>query len=164
MSYNGVSLSHRQLVKSLTDRFGEDILVLSGNGVTSILVFKSKATGHLKIVSNDDDDNVDITRRIVTSKTVKSKQLKHDQTKYNTRITLQDCISASSHTLLSLMSTISSKLDSTLSAAMIGNIVTSAVTNKPTCLQISVGVVVGEKSAIELLSDFGITGSYDEVL
>ena len=62
------------------------------------------------------------------------------------------------------MSTISSKLDSTLSAAIIGNIVTSAVTNKPTSLQISLRVVVGEISAIELLYDFGVTASYDEVL
>ena len=68
MSYNGVSLSHRQLVKSLTDRFGDDLLVLSGNGVASILVFKSKAAGHLEIVSNDDDDGVDIALRRVAAK------------------------------------------------------------------------------------------------
>ena len=63
VSYNGVSLSRRQLVKSLTDRFGDDILVLSGNGVASILVFKSKAAGHLNIVSNDDGDDIDIALR-----------------------------------------------------------------------------------------------------
>ena len=153
----------RQLVKFLIDSFGEDLLVLSGNGV--ILVFTSKAAGYLKIVSNDDDDGVNIAFRRVASKIViKSKQLNRDQTKYDTRITPQDCISASSHTLLSLMSTISSKLDSTVSAAMHGNTVTSAVTNKPTSLQISLGVVVLEKSAIELLYDFGVTASYDEVL
>ena len=62
------------------------------------------------------------------------------------------------------MSTISSKLDATFSAAMIGNIVASAVTNKPTFLHISLGVMVCEKSAIELLFDVGVTTSYDEVL
>ena len=120
-------------------------------------MFKSKAAGHLKIVSNGDD--VDIALRVASKIVTKSKQLKRDQTKYVTSITLQDGISASS-----LMSTISSKLDSTLSAAMIGNIVTSAVTNKHTSLQISLGAVVREKSAIELLYDFGVTASYDEVL
>ena len=118
------------------------------------IVFKSKAAGHLKIVSNDYDDYVDIVlRRIASTIVTESKHLKRDQT----RITLHDCISASSQTLLSLMSTISSKLDSTLSAAIIENIVTSAVTNKPTSLQISLGVIVREKSAIELFYDFGAT-------
>ena len=110
--YNGVSLSRLQLVKSLIDRFGEDILVLSGNGFASILVFKSKAAGHLNIVSNNDDDDVDIVlRRVASNIVTESKQLKCDQTKYDTRITLQECISASSQTLLSLMSTISSRFN-----------------------------------------------------
>ena len=64
LSYNGVSLSRRQ---SIIDRFGEDILVLSGKGVASILVFKNKAAGHFKIVSNDNDDDVDIARRRVAN-------------------------------------------------------------------------------------------------
>ena len=83
VSYNGVSLSRRQLVKSLIVRFGEDLLVLLGNDVTSILVFKSKAAGHLKIVSNDDDDDVDIVlRRVASNIVTESKQLKRNQTKY----------------------------------------------------------------------------------
>ena len=81
-TYNDVSLSRRQLVKSLTDSFGDDILVLLGNGVTSILVLKSKAAGHLKIVSNDDDDDVDIVLwRVASNIVTESKQLKRDQTK-----------------------------------------------------------------------------------
>ena len=101
VSYNSVSLSRRQL-----DRFGDDLLVLSGNGVASIFVFKSKAAGHLNLVSNDDDDDVDIALRRVASKIVtESKQLKRDQTKYDTRITLQDCLlmSLSTHVLAILM-------------------------------------------------------------
>ena len=47
---------------------------------------------------------------------------------------------------------------------MIGNIVISAVSNKPTSLQISLGVVIYEESIIEILHNFGITSTYDEVL
>ena len=70
VSYNGASLSRRQLVNFLTDRFGEELLILSGNGVTSIFVFKNKAAGHLKIVSNDNDDDVDIALRRKASQIV----------------------------------------------------------------------------------------------
>jgi len=129
-SYKGMLLSQRQLVKSLSDRFGQDLLILSGICVASILVFKNKTAGHLKLVANDDDDDVDLALVKVAKKIVKElKQLMHDQRKYDTRITLQDAISASSPTLLSLMSIISPKLDSTLSAAMIGNIVTNVVSS-----------------------------------
>ena len=41
---------------------------------------------------------------------------------------------------------------------------TCAVTNKPTLLQIALGVVIREKMNIELLHSLGITSSYDEVL
>ena len=51
MSYSDVSMSRRQLLKFLIDRFGEVLRVLSGNDVASILVFRSKAAGQLKIMT-----------------------------------------------------------------------------------------------------------------
>ena len=51
MSYLDVSKSRRQLLKFLIDRFGEVLRVLSGNDVASILVFRSKAAGQLKIMT-----------------------------------------------------------------------------------------------------------------
>ena len=47
---------------------------------------------------------------------------------------------------------------------MVGNMVTCAVSNKPTFLLISLGVVIRDKTMIDLLHNFGITCSYDEVL
>ena len=41
---------------------------------------------------------------------------------------------------------------------------TCAVSNKPTFLLISLGVVIRDKTMIDLLHNFGITCSYDEVL
>ena len=47
---------------------------------------------------------------------------------------------------------------------MVGNIVTRMVTNRPTALQIALGVLVRQKSLIEQLYDFGVTSCYDEIL
>ena len=68
-----------------------------------------------------------------------------------------------SSTSLELLSRITPKFCGTLSSALIGNIVTGSIANKATALQIALGVVVREKSIIELLHKFGIT-SYTEVL
>ena len=50
------------------------------------------------------------------------------------------------------------------SIKLMANIITSVVTNRPTSLQVALGVVIREKSPIELLCDFGVTSSYDEIL
>ena len=47
---------------------------------------------------------------------------------------------------------------------MVGNMVTCAVSNNPTLLQISLGVVIREKTNTELLHGLGIMSSNDEVL
>lgn len=69
-----------------------------------------------------------------------------------------------SPTLLSLLSNLSEKLQYSLPALLIANIVTSNVTNRPTHLQIALGIHVREKSKIETMYDFGVTCSYSEVL
>ena len=66
--------------------------------------------------------------------------------------------------MLHLLSLVSPKFNSSLSACMVGNIVTSMVTNRPTALQIALGVLVRQKSLIEQRYDFGVTSSYDEIL
>ena len=47
---------------------------------------------------------------------------------------------------------------------MVGNTVTCDVSNYPTLLQIALGVVIREKTNIELLHGLGIMCSNDEVL
>ena len=55
--YKGESLTHRQLIKKLAEHFRRDLLILSGTGVASILLFQSKASNVLKLVTNEDDDD-----------------------------------------------------------------------------------------------------------
>ena len=58
----------------------------------------------------------------------------------------------------------SEKLQYSLPALLIANIVTANVTNRPTHLQIALGIHVREKSKIETMHDFGVTCLYSEVL
>jgi len=81
-SHNGVLLSHRQLVKSLSERLFKDPLVLSDDGIVSILMFKSKSAGHLKLVANDDEHDVDLVLMKMAKKIVA-------ESKFRTHMTLK---------------------------------------------------------------------------
>ncbi len=162
-SYGGTELSRRLLIAKLSNELEPDLLVLSGIGVASILVFRNQVSKYMKLVGNSENGIDQAIERLVKVVTRETKELKCDQARYDTKITLDDAL-ASSPTMLRLLSRLSSKLDRSLPAAMAGNMVTCAVTNKPTRLQIALGVVIREKMNIELLHDLGITSSYNEVL
>ena len=55
-------------MRSLLEHFGTDLLVLSSAGVASIVVFKSKAAGHMELIANEDEDDVDIALMKVAKK------------------------------------------------------------------------------------------------
>lgn len=163
-NYDG-QLSRKQLMTKLTDHFGSNLLILSGTGVANILVFKSQVSPSLmKLVNNDEDDDDAAVAKVASVIVRESKLLKEDKNNYNTRINLVDVLASVSSTLLQLLSLISKKLDGSLQAGMVGNIITSMVTNKPTTLQIALGNVARDKSIIEQLYSFGVSSSYDEVL
>ena len=58
-SHGGNILLCRHLIDRLLNHFGKDLLVLSGNGVASLLVFYSEAPHLLKLVDGNDD--IDVT-------------------------------------------------------------------------------------------------------
>ncbi len=70
---------------------------------------------------------------------------------------MQDVTDSSSTTLLQLLSRIASKMNKSLPAVMVGNMVTGGATGRPTTLQIALGNIIQGKSNIELLHDFGVT-------
>ena len=49
-------LSQHCLIKSVREHFRSNLLVLSSPGVASILVFRGKASDHLRIVDDAEDD------------------------------------------------------------------------------------------------------------
>ena len=57
-------LTKRQVVDQPVDHFGDNILVLSSPGVSSIVVFKNKAPTLLKLVPSDDDSDLDMSIKI----------------------------------------------------------------------------------------------------
>ena len=127
----------------------------------SILVFQSKSSNILKLMANEDDDYEKVVTKLIVNE---SKDLKSDKYKYRTRVNIGDAITDVSSTMLHLLLLVSPTLNSSLSDCMAGNIVTSMVTNRPTALQIALGVLVRQKSLIEQLYYFGVTSSYDEIL
>ena len=67
--------------------------------------------------------------------------------------------------MLTSLAKISPKLDRTLPAILIGNIITSLLTNSFTTLQIALGVLMRDyKDLVNHFYDFGITCSYDGII
>ena len=74
----------------------------------------------------------------------------------------QESVSCTVQNLLALIST---KLENTPPALPIGNIITSVLRNRPTDLQIALGVLLRDyKTILGYTYDYGITCSYDEIL
>jgi len=70
-SNGGRDISRRTLVTKLLEYFGSDLLVLSGIGVASLLVFRSKASSLLRLVPSSDEDDVEIELKKVAHQIVR---------------------------------------------------------------------------------------------
>ena len=93
------------------------------------------------------------------------KQIKFDCISYDIRITEEDMSTYVSPTLMDLLAAMTINLKNTLPALLIGNIVTSALSSKPTNLQIALGNLLRDhKSIVHKLYRFGMTSSYDEIV
>ena len=122
-SNGGRDISRSTLVSRLLNFFGSDLLVLSGTGVASLFVFRSKASSLLRLVPNADDDDIEIAVEKVAhqiSRDVKESLV--DDKNYHARVDKDIALDCVSSTLLSLLSKLSKTLDHTLPAALIGNI------------------------------------------
>ena len=70
-----------------------------------------------------------------------------------------------SNTLNNILTKVSKKLNQSLPALLIGNIITSIVKNLATPLQIALAVLLRDyKEQVKSFHDFGVTCSYDELL
>ena len=130
-------------------------------------MFRSKASSLLRLVPSSDEDDVEIELEKVAHQIVRdvNESVVDDKTIMPELIwTLP--LTVSVPLLLSLLSKLSTKLNHTLPAALIGNIVTNVISGRFTILQIALGIVLNRKGLIELqqLYDFLVSHSYDEVL
>ena len=133
-------LTKGQVVDQLVDYFGDNILVLSSPGVSSIVIFKNKAHTLLKLVPSDDDISLDMSIKNVGKQIAREvKVLKSDKGHYNIRNCKETAAESACDTILVLLAKISPKLDRALLAILIGNIKTSLLSNNFTTLQIALG-------------------------
>ena len=141
--FGGYQLSRRSLLCKLSEHFGEDLLVLSGRGVASIIMFRNMAVDchKMPVISDVDDDDALVD--IIDKHTVQdSKEISLHKNVYYTRMNVDVATNESSYTLLSR---ISDNINSYLPNILIANIITSLVKHQPTSLQIGLGVCVRSK-------------------
>ena len=164
-SEGGVKMTRRRFIECLSTRFGEDLLVLSASGVASIIVFKSKAPSLLRVVNDYDDSEIDAAIKLMAKRIIKDvSDCTLDKTKYSTRLTTEKLQQPVSDTLMRLLAKLSSKLENTPPAHLIGNIITSSLRNVPTALQVALGVMVRDsKGLVSQLSSICVTCTYDEL-
>ena len=162
----GSELTRRQLIPSLADKFGEELLVLSAPGVASIIVFKHRAPILLKLVNDNDDSDIDAAITTVSKQIVnETKSVEMDKNQYETRLKTETIENSLSSTLMRLLAKVSPKLDYSPPAYLIGSIVTNTLKNCPTALQVALGVLMrNSKALVSQLNAFGVTSSYNEVL
>lgn len=147
------------LISALLQHFDKELILLASTGFANIVVFHTKAAEIVRLVEDEEDDEY-VINRLAKQIENESKENCPSKDTYNTRINRH----IEKEVINTLLSCISHKLSLTLPALLIGNIVTSVVTNTPTSLQIALGILMREKLLLEETYQFQITCSYDEVL
>ena len=141
---------------------GNEVVVLSSPGVASIIMLNEKASQIFKFERVDEEDD-DINLRLIAKKiNSEVKSLSRNDGVYK-NLTRESLFHDTNSTILSLLYLISPKFQNSLPATMIGSIITSIVTFKPTPLQVYLGVLAHEKQLIKHLFDYRVTSSYEEV-
>ena len=103
-------------------------------------------------VTNEDDDDIGMALDKVASQIIhESKELSkyHGKKSYQSRVNIDTALDAVGATALSLLGKLSSKLNHTMPAVLIGNIITSVLVNQTTMLQIALANVLNRKCLIE---------------
>lgn len=157
--------SRKMLLRNLSDFFGDDLFVLHSAGLANIVCFRCGAEKSLRLIDEDDDDIDVILNRIAKKVRSEVKSINLDKNHYSTTMNKDIAMNEVSETLMTLLGLVSAKLDRTFPAIMMGSILTGAVKNNSTALQIALGSKLGRsKNIITTMLSFGVTCSYDEVL
>ena len=112
----------------------------------------------------DDNDDNGMIQNISKAIHRECKNHVHDKNQYRIQVDKQTGSNSVSATYISLLENLSDDPWFKLPSTVIGNIITSAVTNQPTPIQIGLGVTLGKKSLVQQFHDLDISCSYDELL
>ena len=162
--HDGTDLTRSQLVEKLCVHFDGDLLLISSPGYANVVAFQCHAAVTLKMFKDNEDDLENNIRHVAKQIKKECKDIPLDTTTYRLNIDEQLVQESVSCTVQNLLASVSTKLDSTPPALLIGNIITSVVRNKSTDLQIALGVLLRDnKSILGYTYHYGITCSYDEI-
>ena len=157
--------SRKTLLRKLSEFFGDDLTVLHSAGLANIVCLRCRAAKSLRLIDEDDDDIDEILNRIAKQVRSEVKDINLDKNHYSTTINKDIAMNEVSETLMTLLGLVSAKLERTFPAILMGSILTGAVKNHPTALQVTLGSKLGRsKKIITTMQSFGVTCSYDEVL
>lgn len=147
--------------QNLTSALGDSILVLKSPGLSDIVMYRSHASKFLRLdPCQDDEVDIQTSAKVIVKET---KSIKQDRNRYLTTIDADIAQKYASKTLLDLLSALHPKLDRSLPALLIGNIITSIINNSYTQLQLALGLYMNSARKVKVLHDFHVSCSYDEV-
>jgi hypothetical protein len=132
----GCLLSRSNLIKALQEQFCS-LVVLSAPGYAHIITFPNKAASILRLCPDDGDDelNAAISKVAKQIKREISGLKKNNKEKYNLHVSHDNVVEETSMTLMRLCGALSTKLDKTPPALLIGSIVSATLSNTATNLQ-----------------------------
>ena len=159
--HGGVDLTRSQLAENLEG----DLLMLSTPGYANVVSFRCHASTILKMVRYDEDVIENSIRHIAKQVKKECSAIPLDATKYRLNIDAQLAQESVSCTVQNILASILTKRENTPLALLIGKIITSVLRNRPTYLQIALGVLLRDyKTILGYTYDYGIACSYDEIL
>ncbi len=124
----GSNLSRRLVVTKLLEYFGDNLVALSCPGIATILAFRNGAAKALRIIPDQEDDDTDIAVAKLKKKICQEVNcITVDRNNYKEHLDYDSTSTFASRTVLNLLSSLSPKLDNTLPALLIGNIITSVL-------------------------------------
>ena len=146
--HGGVDLTCSQLAENLCNHFEGDLLMISAPGYANVVSFRCHASTILKMVRDDEDVIENSIRHIAKQVKKECSAIPLNATKYRLNIDAQLAQESMSWLVQNLLVSISTKLENHPPALLIGNIITSVLRNRPTDLQIALGVLLRDYKTI----------------
>jgi hypothetical protein len=164
MELGGKWMRRSMLIKMICEKV-DDLVVLSAPGYRSVVFFCDNTTATMKMIKDDDDDdNLEAALEVVAKRIRKEcSEMEYQRGTYTTKISKEIAAESAPHTLQELLNKLSVG-DQSLPSLLVRNIITSAIKNHPTPLQIALGVLFHRKKVISHMHDYLVSCSYDEVL
>ena len=164
-SQGGTEGHRTRFMNKINDILKEEIHIFNSPGLVPMIIHKTKASTLFNVIQSKDDDSSDEDEDVINiAKKISTeiKSISPDNSHYSP-VTQDNLFDHASLTLKTLLSNITPKLESSLSSAMICSIVTSEILGSFTPLQLSLGLLINEKSKLNELYKYRITANYNEI-